>query len=151
LPGKADCIKDKDTKTQKRVLNDYMYNLHLKFTSESQIKISKASFYRARPKYISLVNFASRSVCLCSKHQNFSFLLRSMKSLGITSCTNPDKFVDMYKDSTAHLDELLNKMQEGDGDDIKFQQWKRVKEWKGEAKSCRGDKTTRRVYLHDEN
>jgi len=73
LPGKGDAVKVDNTKSkkQKRVLNDYLYNLHLKFLAESPVKISRASFYKTRPKHISLVNFASRSVCLCSKHQNF--------------------------------------------------------------------------------
>ena len=35
MPGKADAIKEKErTKIQKRILNDYMHNLHLKFASE---------------------------------------------------------------------------------------------------------------------
>lgn len=31
LPGKADCTKGKDGKVQKRILNDYLYNLYKKF------------------------------------------------------------------------------------------------------------------------
>jgi len=80
LPGKQDAVKSGKSKVQKRVMNDYMYNLHLKYLAEATTKISRTCFYRARPKHIALVNFASRSVCLCSKHQNFSFLLRALKS-----------------------------------------------------------------------
>lgn len=132
LPGKGDAVKAGNKKIQKRVLNDYMYNLHLKFNAESDIKVSRTTFYKARPKYVSLVNFTSRSVCLCSKHQNFCFLLRSLKCLNVTSCTNPDKFVELYQDSPAVLNEMLDKIPEGE--EVKFQQWKRVKLQNGKEK-----------------
>lgn len=35
LPGKADAVKEGQEKMQKRVLNDFMYNLHHKFQAES--------------------------------------------------------------------------------------------------------------------
>ena len=125
LPGKQDAVKTGKDKVQKRVLNDYIYNIHLKFLAESPIKISRTCFYKTRPIHIALVNFASRSVCLCSKHQNFSFLLRALKSAKINSCTNPDKFVEIYKENQESLDEMLQKIP--DGEIVRFQQWKRVK------------------------
>jgi hypothetical protein len=124
LPGKNDAIKVGSTKEQKRVLNDYLNNLHMKFRAESNYKISLASFCRLRPKHISPVNFASRSICLCIKHQNFSFKLRTLKNLGLSNVTSPDSFCDMYKDSKDKLEELLQTMPDAA---IKYQQWKRVK------------------------
>ena len=78
-----------------------------------------------RKKHISLVNFASRSVCVCSKHQNFSFLLRALKTYKVHNCTNSDKFVELYRDNQAQLDEILENIP--DNEVVKFQQWKRVK------------------------
>ena len=46
LPGEGDSVKVGVAKKQKRLLNDYMHNLHMKFISESDYKISKASFCR---------------------------------------------------------------------------------------------------------
>ncbi|WAR01023.1 hypothetical protein MAR_025395 [Mya arenaria] len=100
MPGKADAAK-----------------------TESTIRISKSSFYKCRPNYICPVNFASQSVCLCSNHQNFCFLLRTLKALNVTTCGNPDKFVEMYLDSHSSLNELLNKISTND-EKVKFQQWK---------------------------
>jgi len=120
LPRKQDAVKSGKSKVQKRVMNDYMYNLHLKYLAEAITKISRTCFYKARPKHIALVNFASRSVCFCSKHQNFSFLLRALKSSRVNTCINPDKFVEIYKDSQSSLDKMLQKLP--DDEMVKFQQ-----------------------------
>lgn len=56
LPGKRDVHKDGKEQKQKRILNDYIYNLHRKFLAEnSNKKISLAVFRRMRPKHISIV------------------------------------------------------------------------------------------------
>ena len=56
LPGKKDVHKDGKEQKQKRILNDYIYNLHRKFLAEnSNKKISLAVFRRMRPKHISIV------------------------------------------------------------------------------------------------
>ena len=93
LPGKADAVKVGSSKVQKRVLNDYMYNLHAKFQAESTVKVSHATFCRRKPISIAHVTFSTRSVCLCQKHQNFALKLRCLKNYKITS---PDKFMDIY-------------------------------------------------------
>lgn len=124
LPGKADAVKIGANKKQKRVLNDYLHNLHLKFTAESTCSVSLATFCRLRPPFICLVNFASRSVCLCSKHQNFGFKLRCLKNMKVSLCTSPDKFVDEFKDEPKRLEEMLMTIP---SERVKYQQWKRVK------------------------
>lgn len=55
MPGKSDCKKvnagNKSEKLQTRVLTDYLSNLYEKFISENaDIKVSKAVFFRLRPK-----------------------------------------------------------------------------------------------------
>ncbi|WAR13664.1 hypothetical protein MAR_027844 [Mya arenaria] len=97
MPGKGDVVKVGAVRKQKKILNDYLHNLHLKFVSESDYTISKASFCRLRPKEVTLVNFTSISVCLCARHQNMGFKLKSLKNINICSCTSPDGFVEMYK------------------------------------------------------
>ena len=46
--------------------------------------------------------------------------------MNVTSCCNPDKFVETYKDSPASLQEMMQMIPE-DQSTIKYQQWKRVK------------------------
>lgn len=65
LPGKADCLKTDSGMHQKRVLNDLLSNLHLKFRSENpDIKINVSTFGSYRPKNIKLVHYSSRKTCL---------------------------------------------------------------------------------------
>ena len=93
MPGKNDAKKvATSVKKQKRILNDYLKNLHLKFLSEEpNMKISLASFCRLRPIFmVPVVNFTSRNTCLCRRHQNMVLKLEAMKSAGVQCSTNPD-------------------------------------------------------------
>ncbi|KAH3849543.1 hypothetical protein DPMN_091946 [Dreissena polymorpha] len=94
LPGKADSIKnEKKERVQKFVLNDYLRNIFIKFKAEfPNQKISFATFCRARPKHVTLVNFAARVTCLCTKHQNFALRLNCLKRHGVSTNTSPDNF-----------------------------------------------------------
>lgn len=66
LLGKKDVYKDGKEYKQKRIFNDYIYNFYRKFLVEnSNIKISFMVFRRMRLKYISVVKFSNRKMCLC--------------------------------------------------------------------------------------
>ena len=95
MPGKNDAKKvETGVKKQKRILNDYLKNLLLKFLSEEpDIRISLASFCRLRPLHIMPVNFTSRNTCLCRRHQNMALKLKAVKYAGVQVSTNPDTFV----------------------------------------------------------
>jgi hypothetical protein len=102
MPGKADSLKYGKSQKQKRILNDYLHNLLIKFCPEHTYRISLSTLSRYRPKYISLVNYASRNTCLCQKHKDFALKLRCMKQIGATACTSPDQYV------TAHREHGIN-------------------------------------------
>ncbi|KAL3859868.1 hypothetical protein ACJMK2_010057 [Sinanodonta woodiana] len=56
---KSDVVVIENIEHQKRILSDYMHNLHDKFRLENlDIKVSQARFYQSRPKYLLLANFA---------------------------------------------------------------------------------------------
>ena len=83
MPGKNDAKKSEGVKVQKRILNDYLYNLHAKFQAEHPIKkMSRATFCRFRPSHIVLAAFTSRNTCLCQRHQNLALMLRAVKARG---------------------------------------------------------------------
>lgn len=58
LPGKKDVKKVGDQSEQKKVLSDYLHNLHFKFKLENpDIRISRTTFFRLRPKHVLTVHF----------------------------------------------------------------------------------------------
>ena len=65
-PGKQDCLTVDGEKVQTRILNDYLYILYEKFIAENpQVKKSKSSFYKLRPKHIRHSNCLKPNNCLC--------------------------------------------------------------------------------------
>ena len=84
MPGKKDFKKvAKRVSKRKRMLNNHLRNLYLKFISENfRIKISLSSFCRMRPTHSSLVSYNSRNACFCTKHQNFALKLKTITSVG---------------------------------------------------------------------
>ena len=120
LPGKKDSHKDGKSRIQKRVLNDYLYNLHLNFRAEnSESNISLSVFSRLRPKHIQLVQFRGRQTCLCQKHQNMVLKCKTMRECKVTE--NPDTVV---KNMTGT--DILNKADEIQESTGKHSEWQRV-------------------------
>ena len=65
-PGKQDCLTVDGEQVQTRILNDYLYILYEKFIAENpQVKRSKSSFYKLRPKHIRHSNCLKPNNCLC--------------------------------------------------------------------------------------
>ncbi|XP_071164971.1 uncharacterized protein [Mytilus edulis] len=121
MPGKNDKKKTETGHIQKRVLNDSMLFLHLKFKTESPKKISLATFCRLRPKHICLTKHLSRNKCLCQKHQNMALALKNMKTSGANVTINPDEFVRQLKDKP--LPEILSEIR---NENVRYEQWKKV-------------------------
>ncbi len=116
-PGKRDTTKTDGVKVQTRVLTDYLGNLFEKYCSENvESKLSLATFCRLRPNYIQLSSFLRRSVCLCTKHQNFALKLQALKREGIVETTNPDAFIKNHPNIEKSV--LPEK--------ITFSKWKKV-------------------------
>ena len=124
MPGKKDADKFEGEKVQRYVLSDYLNNLHAKFTSENiGIKISRSTFSRMRPNYIRTVNFATRSICLCIKHQNMAMAITSIRNEGILLSKNPEVAMRNLKsdeDIKAVLSELPEK------ETILFESWRKA-------------------------
>lgn len=67
-------------KIQTKILTDYLENLYQKYRSENpDAELSLATFRRIRPKYTLTTNYLSRNTCLCTRHQNFSFKLKTQE------------------------------------------------------------------------
>ena len=125
LPGKADVTTEERSgnRVAKRVLTDYLANLHMKFCAENtEITISLTTFTRIRPKHIQLTKFISRNTCLCTQHTNMAMILRAMKSASINVTANPEQATrDISLTQMGHLLDNLD-----DDDHIQYQEWKRT-------------------------
>lgn len=130
LPGKRDAKKVKTGKPriQKRVLNDYLNNLHQKFVAEHiNMSCSFASFARMRPKNFVLANFANRRTCLCTQHQNYALKLKMLRKFTPVP-TNPEAFV---KNSDEKISSIIHNIKEND---FTYDVWKKVEvTYKGKA------------------
>ena len=114
LPRKRDFKKVKSKRFQRRLLNDFLKNLHLKFLAKKlEQTIPSSVVARLRPAHFKLENFKFQSSCLCVKHQNISLKRKVLKSKGITIFSNLDVFINHYdtnsitKKSTSRLKEQL--------------------------------------------
>ena len=66
-----------------------------------------SSFCRMRPTHLSLVNYTSKNVCLCPKHQNFALKLKAITSVGGKLSTNPDTVAKL---SIEEISSLVNEL-----------------------------------------
>lgn len=131
MPGKGDFTKSETgEKKQTRVLTDYLSSLYHKFMSENpDAKLSFTSFTRIRPARIRLTSMITRDTCLCTKHQNMSLTLKSLKSVNIECSINGEKMIDQKE-------RLIQEAEKALSSDIAVGQWKRVEtEVKGQKKS----------------
>ena len=125
MPGKKDfkIVQGKEGPGKEKKQKIILKNLQEKYLAEfPERKISLAMLCRFRPAYLLLVNFASRNVCLCSRHQNLALKLKALKSIQVTGLTNPDSFIKAHDDEQIFT--LLRKVQDKT---LKYEIWKKVK------------------------
>lgn len=120
LPWKKDFKTSDGEIKQKRILTDYLHNLHEKFLLENPaLKVSQSVFYKMKPEHILYANFSSRKTCLCTKHQNVALKIRCLRKYGIQAPTNPDVFIKEFKDNQT----VLEAIEEICPHEIKFFHW----------------------------
>ena len=140
LPGKRDCKSiRKGTRLQKRVLNDYLSNLHQKMIAgKSDLKLPFATFARMRPVNFVLENFVSRRSCLYTQHQHVALKLKMLKENRVKHIpSHPDIFIKTYRDQ----EEICKLFETYKTKSYHFEQWKKtpvtVKSRSGEEKVVR--------------
>jgi hypothetical protein len=93
MPGKRDAVKVGSQRLQKYILSDLISNIYTKYIMENpEEKISRATFYRCRPKNVLQVYYNNRKVCLCIHHQNMALKLRALKGIAGLPVI-PDKYI----------------------------------------------------------
>ena len=123
LPSKRDAQKVDDDNVQKRVLNDYMHNLHMKYLAQNpDKKVSRSFFYTCRKANYVCASFGVRQTCLCLRRQNMSLKLQALKLLGVATLTNADAYIQANTDEST-IERLVDAP---DADIVKYSEWKRV-------------------------
>jgi hypothetical protein len=113
LPGKKDALAKG---VQKYSLNDTLSNLFVRFTDENpQIKMSKATFCRQRPRYMKPIIWANRRQCLCVMHENASLKLKAMKVV-----LRPNVFLN-----THTREEIKALLEAVPAEDVHFCEWQK--------------------------
>ena len=84
--GKGDTVTRHKDKKQKRLLTDTMKNLHTKFCTDTDVKMSYASFLRLRPFYIVSPSIKDRETCLCKLCENTTLLVQKLTQQKILRC-----------------------------------------------------------------
>ena len=122
MPGKNNKVTVGKDQQQKRVLNDSMRFLHMKYLAETGDKISIASFCRMRPKSISLTRYVTKNQCLCQRHQNMALTLKCIKICGASIPLNPYEFLRKADEKAINEVDLYDSLP----DTIRHEQWKKV-------------------------
>lgn len=82
--GKADTISRHGEKRQRRVLQDTLQNLHMKYCMEfPERNVSYSLFCRLRPFHVVPPTARDRQTCLCKLHDNCNLMYDKLKHLKI--------------------------------------------------------------------
>ena len=92
-------------KKQRRVLNDTLKNLYIKFKSETQTKkICYATFCNLRPFWVVFPQASDRNTCLCKICENVGFMASKLNSIGAIDTENLDSLVGQITCDLANKD-----------------------------------------------
>jgi len=91
-------------KMQKRFLVDTMRNLHRKFLSENNVRISYPSFCRLRPFWVVHPSLSDRETCQCKLHENLSFLAEKLYQLKLIETSDLERLTKTVSCDTTRKD-----------------------------------------------
>lgn len=118
MPGKKDFTKINKSKHQSRILNDYLSNIFLMFSTKNpMIQMSFSTFCRLRPRHVRLTKFLSRNACLCARHQNMALKLKVLKSARVVTDINPEYISE---------NEILQALHSLNDEVINYDEWRRA-------------------------
>ncbi|KAH3857371.1 hypothetical protein DPMN_099978 [Dreissena polymorpha] len=79
VSGYKNTVTQQKYKQQKRLLLDSLENLHVRYMSETNIKISYTSFTRVRSFWVKQPKDSDRDTCLCKKCENVKMMAEVLK------------------------------------------------------------------------
>ena len=93
-PGINDTVSKGTVVKRKKYLSDTINNLYLKFKEQESLKLSRATFYRAKPFWIIQRKITGRDTCLCRTHSNMTFLIQKLFQLKLLKNVSSLPFVE---------------------------------------------------------
>jgi len=103
--GMKQTVTQKRMKKQRRILNDTLANLHLKYLSESnQTKIRYTTFCKLRPFWIVFPTESDRNTCLCKMCENTQFMSTAVKKIDAMKMDNLEAIVEKVVCSITNKD-----------------------------------------------
>lgn len=107
-PGKKDTITKKKVKKQKRYLNDTLENLHKKFLTNCNYKISYTTFCRYRPFWVIYQKVDMRDTCQCKKCANTEYIVSALHNNGIISLRTGKELISSLCCTDSHSNKTLS-------------------------------------------
>jgi len=132
--GVRKTITYKKIKKQRRILNDTLMNLHLKFLAETNIKISYSTFCRLKPFWVVFPVESDRNTCLCKLCENSQFMFEALKKANAIEANNITKIVEsivcdpknkacMFDDCDKCKTNRVEYNREHQHDDVQWFEW----------------------------
>lgn len=85
---KNDTITRNKIKQQRRILTDFIINVHSDFIRRNPtVKLSCSSFCALHPFYVTAPKASDRKTCLCQYHENSCLMLEVLRSSGVVNAT----------------------------------------------------------------
>lgn len=95
--GKKQTLTRNRNKKQKRLLQDSIKNLHLKFPSEhTDSNLSYTLFCALRPYWVVEPTLIDWDTCLCKQHENLTFIAKKLQQMSILDTFNIDRLAEAF-------------------------------------------------------
>ena len=133
--GIKQTITFKKVKKQRRVLNDTLTHLHMKYlTQHESPKVSFTTFCKLRPFWVEFPNESDRSTCLCKLCENTQFMFIALKkkeaiktdnleSIMTEFACNTEKKECMFGDCGQCKDNRLEYNKDVEYEDVEWTEW----------------------------
>ena len=139
MSGLKNTVTVKKNKKQRRILNDSLKNLHLKYLSENNPSLSYTLFCRLRPFWVVFPTERDRNTCLCKLCENTELLAMALKKVDTIPSAKLDLITESLACSISSKDCMFNmcincsnmrvcitkeNLHDDDDNEIRWFQWK---------------------------
>lgn len=133
--GVKNTVTANKLKKQRRVLNDSLRNLHVKFLSEINGRISYKTFCRLRPFWVKFPTDRDRNTCLCRLCDNTQLMASALRKANVLNTGNLEEIVKetvcdihqeecMFNNCSKCKGKRMELNRNIESEDIQWHEWK---------------------------